>query len=229
VSAGSLPAGLALDSNGALTGTPAAAGTYTFTVRADAGGRSASKELQLVVVEKLTASQPAVETWEVGRPLQISIDANGGTPGYSWKLSGTLPLHTGFVGDRGNGSTSFLQGVPGESGTFPLVLTVTDSAGASTDVTVTLTVAPKLQIRTFRVRGGRVGKRYRLAFLSGGGVAALQWTIAAGALPSGLRLDAKTGVVSGAARHAGRFRFTVAVTDSRGAKAAMTYTLRVSR
>jgi putative Ig domain-containing protein len=229
ISAGSLPPGLTLGSDGALRGTPTGAGTYTFTVRVDAGGRSASKQLQLVVAEKLTATAPAAQTWEVGRPLQVAIDAKGGTPGYSWKFTGALPQRTGFVGDKGNGSTSYLQGVPAEAGAFSIVLTVTDSAGESTQLTVTLAVAPKLQIRTFRVGTARAGKRFQLAFLSAGGVGGGAWTVAAGSLPSGLKLDPKTGVVSGIARRVGRFRFTVALTDSLGAKAAMTYTLRVKR
>jgi hypothetical protein len=53
--------------------------------------------------------------------------------------------------------------------------------------------------------------------------------LAAGSLPAGLKLNAATGVVSGKARKPGRFRFTAVVTDSLGAKAAMTYSLRVTR
>jgi hypothetical protein len=229
VSAGSLPAGLSLGSNGVLSGTPTSAGSYTFTVRVDGGGRSTSKQFDLVVVQKLTATAPAGQTWEVGRPLQIAIDAKGGVPGYSWQLEGSLPAHTGFVGDKGNGSTSFLQGVPAEAGTFSIVLTVRDSAGANAQVTLPLTVVPKLQIRTFGVGRARVGKRYRLALVSSGGVADPRWTLAAGVLPLGLVLDPATGVISGTAWRPGRFRFTVAVTDSLGAKAAMTYSLTVRR
>jgi hypothetical protein len=229
VNGGSLPAGVTLGSNGVLAGKPSSAGNYTFTVQVAGGGGSTSKQLQLVVAEKLTASAPAAQTWEVGRPLQISIDAKGGNPGYSWKLSGTLPAHTGFVGDKGNGSTSFLQGVPAEAGTFSLVLTVTDAAGMSLDVPVTLTVAPKLQIRTFAVGSVRVGKSYRLKLASSGGVGPTRWVVATGSLPSGLKLDATTGVISGKAQRPGRFRFTVAVSDALGAKAAMTYSLSVRR
>jgi hypothetical protein len=228
VSTGSLPAGMTLSSNGVVSGTPSNPGTYTFTVRVDGGGRSATKQLQIVVREKLTASAPADQTWEVGRPLQIAIDAKGGTPGYSWKISGTLPAKTGFVADKGNGSTSFLQGVPAEPGAFALVLTVTDAAGVSTDVKVTLTVAPKLQIATSRVGRARVGQRYRLALVFSGGVGDTKWALAAGALPSGLKLSER-GVISGKASRAGHFRFTVVVTDSLGAKSAMTYTLRIAR
>jgi hypothetical protein len=228
LSAGSLPSGVTLSSNGVVSGTPNSPGSYTFTVRVDAGGRLATKQLQLVVREKLSASAPADQTWEVGRPLKIAIDAKGGTPGYSWKLSGTLPPKTGFVGDKGNGSTSFLQGVPAEAGTFPLVLTVTDGAGVSTDVKVTLTVAPKLQIATTRVGRARVGQRYRLALAFSGGVGDTKWALAGGSLPSGLKLTER-GVISGKASRAGQFRFTLVVTDSLGAKSAMRYTLRIAR
>jgi len=229
LSGGSLPAGVSLGSNGVLSGTPSAAGNYTFTVRVASGGASTSKQLQLVVAEMLSAGAPADQTWEVGRPLNISIDAKGGTPGYSWKLSGTLPARTGFVGNKGNGSQSFLQGVPAEAGTFPLVLTVTDASGVSVDVKVTLTVAPKLQIKTFAAGTARMRKSFRLALVSAGGVGATKWSVAVGSLPSGLKLDAGTGVISGKPRAVGRFRFTVIATDALGAKAAMTYSLRVRR
>jgi hypothetical protein len=226
---GSLPAGLTLGSDGVVSGTPNAPGSFTVTVRVDGSGRSTTKQLQLVVAEKLTATAPAQQVWEVGRPLQISINAKGGFPGYSWKLSGTLPAHTGFIGDKGNGSTSFLQGVPADAGTFPIVLTVTDATGSSVQVTVTLTIAPKLQIATFGVGRAQVGKRYRLALASRGGVPDTRWALAAGSLPSGLTLNPDTGVISGKPRHAGRFRFTVVATDSLQAKAAMTYSLTVRR
>ena len=229
LTAGALPAGLSLGSGGVLSGTPTSAGSYTFTVRVDAGGRSATRQFALTVVPKLTASAPADQTWEVGRPLEIPISAGGGNPGYSWAIAGTLPSRTGFIGNQGNGSTSYLKGVPAEAGTFELHLTVTDSAGASAQVAVTLTVAPKLQITTFSVGRARVGKSYRLTLGYLGGVGDVTWAIAAGALPRGLKLDPATGVIGGKTRLFGRIRFTVVATDSLGARAAMTYTLRIVR
>jgi len=229
LTAGSLPAGVTLGSNGVLAGTPTAAGHSTFTVRVDGGGRSASKQLDLDVIERLTASAPADQTWEVGRPLRVSIVAHGGTPGYSWSVSGTLPEHTGFVGNEGNGSTSYLQGVPGQAGTFPIVLTVTDAAGGSAQVTVTLNVAPKLQIKTIDLGRAKVGKLYRLALASSGGVGDVSWTVSVGKLPAGLNLNADTGVISGKPRVPGRFRFTLIAADSLQAKAAMTYSLIIAR
>jgi len=227
VSGGSLPNGLTLGAGGALTGTPASSGTYPFTVKVTSGARSTTRQLTLVVIEKLTASAPPDQTWEVGRPLRISISAAGGSPGYRWSLDGTLPEKTGFIGNQG--STSYLQGVPAEPGTFPVTLTVMDAAGRSARVTVTLTVAPKLQIMTFDTGRARRGRPYYLTLSSTGGVGPISWTLASGSLPRGLTLDGASGVISGKPRVRGRFSFALGLTDSLGAKRAMRYTLTVTR
>jgi hypothetical protein len=67
-----------------------------------------------------------------------------------------------------------------------------------------------------------------LALRFSGGVGDTRWSLAAGSLPAGLKLGER-GVISGKAARAGQFRFTVVVTDSLGAKSAMTYTLRIAR
>lgn len=229
MSGGSLPDGLTLGPDGTLTGTPATSGSYTFTVKVTSGGRSTTEQLTLVVIAKLTATAPADQTWEVGRPLRIAITAAGGSPGYRWSLEGTLPDKTGFIGNEGNGSTSYLQGVPALAGTFPITLTVTDAGGRTAQVAVTLTVAPKLQIATVDTGRARRGKPYRLTLGSTGGVAPTTWTLASGLLPAGLTLDSASGVISGKPSVRGHFLFVLAVTDALGAKRAMRYSLIVTR
>jgi Putative Ig domain len=248
---GELPAGLKMSSSGLIAGTPTAPGTtrpwvhvhdltaaeggpgwcggdnrserqFVFTVVGGSGTPTpvppSSSALQFTTASLANAER----SWEVGRPLQVSIEVRGGTPGYSWKVSGRLPAKTAL-----NGATGVLEGVPAESGTFPLVFTVTDSAGLSAEVRVTLNVAPRLGIATTGVGRTHVGKGYRLALVSSGGVGRLRWAVASGSLPAGLTLDARGGVISGTARRPGRYRFTVVVTDSLAAQAARTYTLRV--
>ena len=229
LAAGALPAGLTLSADGVLAGTPTTAGSYTFTVRVSSGGRSTTKQLGLIVVDKLTVSAPADQTWEVRRPLAIPISAHGGTPGYRWAISGTLPEDTGFIDYEGDGTTSYLKGVPAQAGSFPLTLTVTDADGQSAQLTLTLTVAPKLQITTFDIGRAHRGKPYRLTLTSSGGVGPTSWALASGSLPPGLTLDAASGVISGKARARGHFVFALVVTDSLGAKRAMRYNLTVAR
>src|SRR5919204_209684 len=165
LSGGWLPTGLTLGSDGALTGTPASGGSYTFTVKVTSGGRSTTKQLTLVVIDRLTATAPADQTWEVGRPLNIVISAAGGSPSYRWSLEGTLPDKTGFIGNQGNGSTGgvgptswtlasgslppgltldtasgVISGRPRVRGHFFFALALTDSLGAKRAMRYSLTV-----------------------------------------------------------------------------------------
>jgi hypothetical protein len=224
-----LPTGLTLAADGTLSGTPATSGSYAFTVKVTSSGRSTTKQLTLVVIAKLSVTAPPDQTWEVGRPLEVAVSAAGGSPSYRWSLEGTLPGKTGFIGNRGNGSTSYLQGVPAQAGTFPVTLTVTDTAGRTAQVTVTLTVAPKLQITTFDTGRAHRGKPYLLKLGTTGGVSPTSWTLASGSLPPGLTLDGASGVISGKPQARGHFFFALAVTDALGAKRAMRYNLTVTR
>ena len=65
VSAGTLPAGLTLNSSGLLSGTPTTVGSSTFTVRVvDGSGQSATQSVTLVVTDKPAA--PAAPTATAG-------------------------------------------------------------------------------------------------------------------------------------------------------------------
>lgn len=89
-----LPAGLALSSNGVISGTPAAAGSFTFTVDVtDAGGVSVSKELTLVVAAA-PAGPPVItdpdrdKTVSVvnGNTVTLSVTARNATA-FKWQLN----------------------------------------------------------------------------------------------------------------------------------------------
>lgn len=62
-----------------------------------------------------------------------------------------------------------------------------------------------------------------------GGVAPLQWSIAAGALPVGINLDPSLGTLTGVAARTGDSAFVVQVTDASGTAAIQPLTLRVDR
>lgn len=73
----------------------------------------------------------------------------------------------------------------------------------------------------------RTGTRYRAQLAAAGGVLPMRWSISAGALPPGIRLDPKTGALRGRARSSGRFRFAVRLADSTGATVTRSFSLRV--
>jgi hypothetical protein len=74
------------------------------------------------------------------------------------------------------------------------------------------------------------GRSYRASLVVAGGVQPLRWSIARGALPSGLRLSARSGVVSGSTTaRAGRWPIVFTAQDARGARASRAVILRVVR
>jgi len=75
------------------------------------------------------------------------------------------------------------------------------------------TSVPPLVVRTTTLPKAYVQKSYEARLEAAGGVAPLKWELTEGSLPEGLVLG-QDGVISGVARKAGEFRFTVTVRDS---------------
>ncbi|WP_198361648.1 Ig domain-containing protein [Burkholderia ubonensis] len=100
---GTLPPGLALNSNGTLTGTPSAEGTYPFTINASYLAKTGQHTYQVAVgsitVNLASASLPAVKvgdsySFDLKPMVTVSGDAAyaGNGAGVTWSLaSGTLP------------------------------------------------------------------------------------------------------------------------------------------
>jgi hypothetical protein len=222
VAAGSLPAGLSLSSGGVLSGTPSSPGTASFTAKVSAGGASSQRQFSLGVTAGLAIAAPTTKVGEVAVPLTIELNATGGSAPYRWELTqGSLPTHVGFIGDQGNGSTAMIKGVPATSGSFPLTFRVTDVLGRTTLHTITLGVADRLRLAAKLPRVARVARLYRAHGVAEGGYGKRTWSIARGVLPAGLRLDSKTGLISGRPARRGRYIFYLAAKDELGASRSL--------
>ena len=77
----------------------------------------------------------------------------------------------------------------------------------------------------------KVGSAYRALLRATGGVAPRSWRILGGRpglLPTGLRLNARTGQISGTPKQSGTFRLRIQVTDKLGAHSAVGFVLKVA-
>jgi hypothetical protein len=215
VSAGALPAGLTLSSTGLLAGTPTVVGASAFTVFAkDANtSRSDTKQLTLEILAPLAATVGSAPAAEVGIAFKgITPAATGGKPPYVWSVTGgSLP--SGLTLDPATGA---ITGTPTAAGSFPLKLGVADANNSTVAIDVPITVAAKLTVTTLRVPATKVGALYQATVRTRGGVLPIKWKVTAGKFPVGIKLDTKTGIISGKPRTAGVFAFTVAVTDKLG-------------
>ena len=218
---GSLPAGLTLDpSSGVISGTPSRPGPSTFIVKVtDSGNQTAGQYLLITVAGRpaanpaLQVSTPTVPPAKVGAAYQASLSATGGAQPYSWGVeSGSLP--SGLALDGNSGA---INGMPNQPGNSSFTVKVNDSTGQtarqSMAMSVTPTAAP-LQITTSSLAGGQVGTSYQASVSVTGGTLPYSWSIASGALPASLALNAGSGAISGTPSAAGNSSFTVKVNDS---------------
>ena len=175
------------------------------------------------VTPALAIAAPATQVAEVAVPLTIELNATGGSAPYRWELTeGLLPVHVGFIGDQGNGSKAMIKGVPASAGSFPLTFRVTDVFGRSTLHTITLGVSDKLRLAAVRMpRVGHVARLYQAHGVAEGGYGKRTWTIAGGALPAGLQLDPKTGLITGRPTRRGRSVLYLTAKDELGASRSM--------
>jgi hypothetical protein len=226
---GALPPGLALSTDGLLTGTPTSEGSYQFVVRAQNGGLSDAKEYTLVVRQPVVVVSPfgptRGPTAEVGIRLAKALSATGGTGTYTWSLtSGALPPAVTLDPNVG-----IVSGVPRAAGSFAFEATATDGEGRVGVVSATLGVARKLAIKTRRLKVAKLGRAYRARLATVGGVQPVRWTVRGGKLPRGVRFAKRVGIVVGTPRRAGTFRLVVEARDALGANARKKLVLRVRK
>jgi hypothetical protein len=137
--AASLPAGVTFDPNThALTGTPTAAGNVTakLTVK-DAEGRTVTKDVVIAIAPKLTIATTRLKAATVGKRYAVTFKLRGGVGPTTWKLVGFRPGAKGLKWNKANGTLSF---TPSSARKFTIVVRATDSLGAISTRTVTLTV-----------------------------------------------------------------------------------------
>ena len=88
--------------------------------------------------EELVAADPPDVTGYVGLPIEtFTLAAEGGTPSYSWNVTG-LPDGVTFT------AAGEVSGTPNEEGSFTVTATVTDDEDATDEVEFMITVNPAL-------------------------------------------------------------------------------------
>ncbi len=226
ISAGSLPPGLTLLATGAVRGTPTAAGTFSFSVRATdntpaaSGGPFTVTQNYSVVIAAptITLSPSSVPGGTIGQAYNQTLSAAGGTGPYTYAIaSGALPAGLALS------TSGQLSGTPTAAGTFNFTVSATDSStgtGApfSAQQSYSLTIAaPTVVITPNTLPDPRVTFAYSQTLTASGGTAPYVFSLSSGTLPPGISLSSD-GVLSGAPTSTGTYNFSITATDSsRGA------------
>jgi large repetitive protein len=210
-SSADLPGWLSLEPlTGALSGTPAIAGTYTFTVQVKDSLGAISLPASFTILVTTAGGVPTITACPlpigaVGAPMTFQLTAALGFAPYRWSVTG-LPagLNANIAG--------VVSGTPAAATSSNLGLTVTDSVGGVAGASCPLYVLAAPAVTTASLPNGTVGAFYWQPLAASGGVGALRWSISGA--PAWLGLDAATGILSGTPPSVGVSSFTVRVTDS---------------
>ena len=224
LASGTLPAGLKFTSDGLLSGTPTAAGTFTFTLQVvDAGRTIASRDYRLTILATpLTLTTPALPNVLLNQPLQFQFAAAGGIAPYTFVEFGDLPPGTQMV------PSGLLGGAPTKVGTYSFRVFANDSEGSSTSKVYSILVAPAGVLITppSPLPSGQFGVPFSTPLAVTGGTGPYTWT--ATGLPTGLAIAASSGIISGTPQQAGTFTLSITAKDSTGAGTTQTYTLVIA-
>src|ERR1039458_9436090 len=224
------PTVLTLDAaTGTVSGTPPAAGTFSFLVQVTDSAKTSSTGTVSLTIKNpplsITTLAP-IFSGTVGVPYVQTFRASGGNPPYTWALVSGNP--GGLILDPASGN---LQGTPQTAGTFNFTVQAADRLGSTATQSFSLVInLPTLTITVASsLPAGTVGVPYtqKLPVVTEGGAPPFTWSLIAGSVP-GLSFDPSSLTISGTPSTAGTFNFTIQATDSANLTATRSLSLVVN-
>jgi len=232
VQSGSLPSGLTMSSSGRVTGTPTAAGSFSFWVELrDLGcsgfpgntcppnGTSCSAPSQrpftIDIAQKLTITSDNLAPATVGVPYSVKLAATGGGT-LTWSLaSGALPNGITFAPDGTLAGTATAD----SNGPVSFAVKVTDGTRVDTK-TLKLDVVTPLAATEPVFAPAEIGHALKPTTLAAtGGRTPYAWAIVSA--PAWLTLDTTANALTGTPTAAGSFPVQVTVKDTYGTTATL--------
>ncbi|MBQ9566353.1 MAG: putative Ig domain-containing protein [Synergistaceae bacterium] len=226
---GSLPGGLTLGSDGVISGTPTAAGTFTFTVKAtSAAGNSVTKTLSITIKQaspsgtKPVIAANNIPNIPVNTDFSITFAVSAGSTPITWELiGGNLPDGLSLA------SNGTLSGKPTKAATYRFTLKAQNAYGFATQqfqVTIeSASSSPVVPvITTSSMTPGIKDEDYSFTFEATGEPTSWQFS----GLPDGLE-DFPNGLIEGVPEQSGTFTIYVMAGNDAGSSERKTFTLTI--
>jgi hypothetical protein len=197
--------------------------------------KTAEREFSITIVAGLSINQNTVPAGTIGNLYSQTLSAtqvvklnppSGPQVNATWSVqSGMLPPGVTLS------PAGVLAGTPTTEGSYEFVVKA-ENGGLTDTETYTIVVRQPIVIASpFTAPSSpkfEVGVAFEAAQTATGGTGAFTWSLAGGTLPTGVTFDATDGSLSGTPRAAGRFPFSITVTDSEARTETLEATLVVA-
>lgn len=233
----SLPDGLTFNTtNGKITGTGTVLSNQNYTITAtDSLGQTSSKTYQLILTDPPLVTTLAIPSTTLTRSKPFTaftpVTGTGGASPISYSISPSLP--SGLTFNVTNGAISSSPSPAASQPSTNYAITVTDSLGATSSKTFSLTInEPAALVTTVNTPTVNLPvNTTATSFIpvsATGGDGTITYGISP-SLPSGLTFDINTGRISGKPLViTGATTFTVTATDSISQTSSKTFSLTIS-
>jgi large repetitive protein len=224
----SLPPGLTLSSTGFLSGTPAMAGRFDFTVTAtDAVGASGSQEYTVLINPPVAVAATTLPPWTADLTgYSATFNASGGTGSLTFSMSGTLPPGLSLS------SNGVLDGTPTAAGSYGFLVIATDGLGASASQSFAITINPPPTLNPGVLPVGLVNIAYNQTITPLGGTGAVTLAVSnLSGVIAGLSVSGGGSgpvAITGTPTATGTEHFTVTATDFLGVTTAVDYSVTIN-
>ena len=223
VSSGALPLGLSLNATtGAISGTPATTGTFSFRIAATVNGCSGFRDYTVAIAcPAIAITPPSLAAGQAGVAYSqtLSISPAGS---YTFSLAtGNLP-----AGLTLHPATGVISGTPTSTGSTTFTLKAQGAGGCFVTQSYTVVIGcPTVAIFPASLPDGIVGSAYGQTITASPAGGNYTFAVTSGSLPAGLTLNPATGVLSGIPVANGSFTFTVTATGFGGCPGSRSYTV----
>lgn len=221
--AGQLPPGVALSAAGRISGIPAVAARYPFSISiADSRGMvsqaACSFEVRASSIDiKSACPLPSGATSQSYRAV---LDAQGGAGPFVWSVAGNLPPGLTLTPE------GIISGRPTAAGPYLFRLILNDSQGEPSAKPCSISIARgPLSVGSCPLPEANAGDSYRAQLNGVGGTEPYLWN-ASGALPPGVTVTAG-GIVSGVPSTPGAYEFALNLMDADGNATSQTCSMKV--
>jgi len=177
----------------------------------------------------VTVTSPGSQTGTVGTAGSVQISASDSASGQTLTYSANgLPAGLSI-----NSSTGLISGTPTTAGTSTVVVTATDTTGASGSTSFNWTVNGTSSGNTVTVTSpgsqtGTVGTAGSVQISASDSASGQTLTYSASGLPAGLSINSSTGLISGTPTTAGTSTVSVTATDTTGASGSTSFSWTVN-